>query len=75
MNYLLNSALSYTNYGILNKSNFFNFILVNFDLISDGKRKNYLDNIKIQIGNKFYNDFCSYIFLKTKDHEIIQFLK
>jgi len=74
MNILFNYALSSTNYGWLNKNNFFNFVIDLFENAEPSQRKKIITKLKIFVGNSFCSDLKKYILLKDNTNPIIAFL-
>ena len=71
--YVLNSSSN--NYGVMNYSNMYNFLLHIFEeLESDELKREFCNQIKIYMGISFNSDFKNYIFRKQSDHRIISYL-
>lgn len=63
-------------YNILNENNIFNFIITTFDMLNDEQKEKYINNIKLLIGNKFYQDIRLYIFKKsTENSNLLKYFK
>ena len=64
-----------TNYKIMNEINQFNFMLKTFELIPDDKKQLWINEIRIQIGNTFFDDFKTYVFRKIPTHPILKLMQ
>lgn len=68
-------GLSKTNYSLFNTNNHYNFIIESFELLESDKNKTkFIEKMKINIGNSFYNEFKSYCISKLSvSHDIIKY--
>ena len=75
LNYAASYVMQMTNYKIMNEVNQFNFMIKTFELIPDEKKQSWVNEIKIQIGNSFFDDLKSYLFRKVPDHQLLKLMK
>lgn len=65
---------SINNWSIVNIPNYFNFIIVTFDLLEKDKQLVFVNNIKLIIGLNFCSELQLYLFKKSPDHKLIKYL-
>ena len=75
LNYSASYIMQMTNYKIMNEVNQFNFMIKTFEMIPDDKKQSWVNEIKIQIGNSFFDDLKSYLFKKVPDHQLLKLMK
>lgn len=74
MDALFSLGLSYTNYGLVNKINIYNFVLAIIDVYENDEVaiKRILKFIRIHIGITFYDGFLTYVRRKIPNHIILK---
>jgi hypothetical protein len=73
-NYLMSYAVKSTNYSVMNSNNVFNFLISTMEMLkTDDDKKKFLDNMRINIGMSFYDDFKMYLFKKIPSSDLLKF--
>lgn len=71
---LLNMIPVRNNWSIVNKTNYFNFIISSFSLIEEDKKKQFIGNIKMIIGLSFTRELKIYVYEKDDTNNILKYL-
>ena len=64
-----------TNYSVMNTNNIYNFLIVTLESLNDEQKKKFAENMKLQIGLSFYEDFKIYLFKKLSGSELLNYFK
>lgn len=66
-------AFNHTNYGIVNTNNIYNHMFHTMESLSDEQNEKFIENMKIDIGMTFYNNFRIYVLTKSATTKLIKF--
>lgn len=74
------SAISYvlsntSNYNLMNTVNINNFMIAVLRDLQDDQKKKFIEQIKINIGMKYYEQLRTYIFHKLSDSDLLEYFK
>lgn len=73
INSLLYYSIGYTNYSIQNTNNIYNAIIGILYQSTDDQKKEFINIMKINIGNTFVSDLRLYIFNKLPESSLLTF--
>lgn len=74
MNYILPYSVQITNYSIINMNNLFNFLFIQINTLQNDKEiQQFINNMKIQLGNSITTEFKNYIFRKIDNSPILRY--
>lgn len=63
-----------TNYSVLNIDNVYKFCIVTMETLTDEQNIKFVENMKLQIGMSYYDDFKLYVYRKMPKSKILEFL-
>ena len=72
---IFSTIMSSTNYSTINTNNHYNFFIVTLENLTDEQRRKFIENMKIQIGMTFYENFKIYFFKKLPNSELLKYLQ
>jgi len=64
-----------TNYSVLNVDNVHKFNIVTMETLNDEQKKRFIENMKLQMGMSFYDDFKMYLFRKLPNSELLKYIQ
>ncbi len=73
--YLTSSAMKTTNYSLLNIDNIYKFMILTMETLDDQQKKKFIENLKLQMGMTFYDDFKVYLFRKLPNSDLLASFK
>ena len=73
--YLSSTFMKSTNYNVVNIDNVYKFNIVTMETLNDEQRKKFIENMKIQMGMSFYDDFKMYLFRKLPTSELLKYFQ
>ena len=73
--YLTSSFMKSTNYSVLNVDNVHKFNIVTMETLNDEQKKRFIENMKLQMGMSFYDDFKMYLFRKLPNSELLKYIQ
>lgn len=62
------------NWSVVNTPNYYNFIIVTYDLLDNDKQLMFVNNIKLILGLTFTMDLKLYLFKKSPQHELLKLI-
>lgn len=71
--YIAASIGKSTNYNVVNIDNQYKFHIVTMETLTDEQKKKFIDNMRIQLGMTYYNDFKMYLFRKLPESELLAY--
>ena len=72
---IASGILSMTNHSLVNINNHYNLHINTMKKMTDEQRKEFLEDIKIQVGNTFYKGLKNYMFDKMPESELLKYFK
>ena len=72
MNYLLNYINTASNYSVYNNNNIFNFLFIVMSGMNVDERKKFIEQMRLNVGLTFANDFKIYIFKKLPTSPLLE---
>lgn len=71
--YLASSVLKTSNYSVINIDNVYKFHIITMETLNEEQKKKFVENMKLQMGMSFYDEFKMYLFRKLPNSDLIQY--
>ena len=71
--YISSSIMRSTNYSVINVDNVYKFIIVTMETLNEEQKKKLIENMKLQMGMSFYEEFKMYLFRKLPNSELLKY--
>lgn len=73
--YIISSMTKSTNYSVVNIDNTYKFNIVTMETLTDEQKKKFIENMKIQMGMTYYEEFKMYLFRKLPNSELLKYFQ
>lgn len=73
--YLSSTLMKSTNYSVVNIENVYRFNVVTMETLNDEQKKKFIENMKLQMGMSFFDDFKMHLFRKIPNSELLKFMQ